>query len=48
MDPAVVVDTISSWTTGFITLMGSLPVAVWICPALLFAGGMLDRLVSRG
>ena len=48
MDPAVIVDTISTWTTGLITLMSSLPSAVWICPALLFAGGMLDRLASRG
>ncbi|MFI5841383.1 hypothetical protein ACIA8K_16935 [Catenuloplanes sp. NPDC051500] len=48
MDPAVIVDTISSWTGGFVDLMTSLPAPVWICPALLFAGGMLDRLASRG
>ncbi|WP_157239288.1 hypothetical protein [Catenuloplanes japonicus] len=48
MDPALIVNTISSWTGGFVNLMTSLPVAVWICPALLFAGGMLGRLASRG
>jgi hypothetical protein len=48
MDPAVIVDTISSWTGGFVSLMTSLPTAVWVCPVLLFGAGMLDRLASRG
>jgi hypothetical protein len=48
MDPAVIVDTISSWTGGFVGLMTSLPLAVWVCLALLFGAGMLDRLASRG
>lgn len=46
MDQSTIITTVASFPSAAFEMMGSLPVAVWICVAFAVVAGMLVRLLD--